>query len=149
MKVKDVMRTQVVTISPKATYEEAARIIHDQQLSGVPVVNDDGKLVGMLSEKNLFRALFPPYEQYIASLGIYRDPDVDEERINEIRENLVEEYMIRKVISVKPEFSIMRVGGLMIARGVHRLPVMQGGKLIGIVSREDIYRAILKHHLKF
>ncbi|MEK7077096.1 MAG: CBS domain-containing protein, partial [Patescibacteria group bacterium] len=62
MKVKDVMGKDVVTVSPETTYEEAARLLDGHKISGLPVVDKGGNLVGMLSEKDLFKALYPKYE---------------------------------------------------------------------------------------
>lgn len=147
MKVQDVMGTAVITVLPQATYEEAARIMHDHKLSGLPVVDGEGNLVGMISEKDLFKALYPLYHHYILQPEVYLDQEAQENEINDLRTHPVERYMIRKVLTVELDAPILRAGGIMLAYNVHRLPVVERGKLVGIVTREDIYGAILKHHL--
>ena len=60
----------------------------------------------------------------------------------------IEKYMSEQVVTIDIDAPILRAGGLMLARGLHRLPVMENGKMVGIVSREDIYSAVLKKHLR-
>ena len=148
MKVRDVMTTSVITVSPAATYEETARILYKHNLSGVPVVNGHGKLVGIVSEKDLFRAMYPLYEEYILEPHAYYDQEIQENEIEIIRKRPIEKYMSKQVITVSAGDSVLHAGGLLLARGLHRLPVTENGKLVGIVSREDIYSSILKKHLQ-
>lgn len=141
------MQAEVVSVSPETTYEEAAEIMVRRNFSGLPVVNDRGKLVGMISEKDIFRAMFPEYESFSAEPHAYLDREALEEKIKDIRNNPVEMYMSCRVLTVEPETPVLKAGGLMLAHGVHRLPVTENGKLIGIVTREEIYTAILKRYL--
>jgi CBS domain-containing protein len=148
MKVRDVMKTPVVTVSPSATYEEAAKILYKHKISGMPVVNERGALVGIVSEKDLFRAMYPLYEEYIFEPYAYHNQEAREDEIEIIRKQPVEKYMSKQVVTVNVDDCILHAGGLLLARGLHRLPVMENKKLVGIVSREDIYGAILKKHLQ-
>ena len=141
------MIASVVTISPSATYEEAVKVLHENKISGMPVVSQHGKIVGILSEKDLFRAMYPLYEEYILEPHIYHDQEQQEEEIKTIRKQPVEKFMSKQVVTIEIDAPILRAGGLMLARNLHRLPVMENGKLVGIVTREDIYGAILKKHL--
>ncbi len=149
MKVRDIMVTDVVTVSPHTAYEDVAGVLHEHKLSGLPVVDGTtGKVVGIVSEKDLFRAMYPLYEEYILEPHAHIDQEVQEEEIEAIRKQPVEKYMSKSVVTVDAGAPILRAGGLMLARGIHRLPVMEDGKLVGIVTREDIYGAILKKHLQ-
>ena len=79
---------------------------------------------------------------------MYTDFEKRENKIDEIKRNPIERFMIRDVVSVSPDDAIMKVGGIMLARGIHRMPVLDdAGKLIGIVTRGDIFRRIIKNHL--
>ena len=147
MRVREVMITPVVTISPTTTYEEAARVLHVHKISGVPVVDEKGKLVGLLSEKDLFRAMYPLYEEYILEPHAYYNQELQEEEIEAIRKQPVEKYMSTRVVTIDGDSPVLHAGGLMLAHGLHRLPVVENGKLAGIVTREDIYGTILKRHL--
>ena len=148
MKVREVMVTPVVTVTPRTTYEDAAFLLHKHQVSGMPVVDDRGDLVGIISEKDLFRALYPLYQEYLSDPAAYADQENQEDEIEHIRKQPIEKYMRPYVVTIDADASILRAGGLMLARGVHRLPVMKDEKLVGIVTREDIYGTILKKHLQ-
>jgi CBS domain-containing protein len=147
MKVREVMERLVVSVSPQTTYEEAAKIMHRHGFSGLPVVDSTGKLVGILSEKDLFRALYPHYEDYARKTEEFPHGDAEAEQIEEVRKNSISSYMTKGVLSVEADAPLMKAGGMMLARGIHRLPVTENGQMIGIVTREQIYGAILEHHL--
>jgi len=149
MKVKNVMSKNVLCVNPETTYEESAKLMYENNFSGLPVIDNKGNLVGIISEKDLFRAMYPNYEDFIANPEEYFNHEEQEKRILEIKNNPIKMYMSKKVIFISPETSLMAAGGIMLARHIHRLPVLENGKLVGIVSREDIYKAILKHYLGF
>ena len=147
MLVRDVMITPVFTVHPTTTYEETARLLHSKKVSGVPVVEEkSGKLVGIVSEKDLFRAMYPLYEEYILAPHVYYNQELQEDEIETIRRQPVEKFMSPEVVTIAPDASILHAGGLMLAHNLHRLPVVEHGKLVGIVTREDIYGTILKKH---
>jgi len=147
MRVKNVMSKNVLFAHPETTYEEAAKLMYENNLSGLPVIDNKGNLVGIISEKDLFRAMYPNYEDFIANPEEYFNHEEQEQKILEIKNNPISMYMSKKVVSISPETSLMAAGGIMLAHHLHRLPVVEDGKLVGIVSREDIYKSILKHYL--
>ncbi len=150
MKVKDVMSTEVITITPDTTYEDAAKMLYENRHSGFPVVDSGGNIVGMLSEKNLFRGMYPSYEDFMADLeGHFLSPESREERITEIRTRPVAEFMLKDVVTIHPDAPIMRAGGIMLARGFYRLPVVEDGSIVGMVTRDKIFSNILKTYLHF
>jgi len=132
---------------PNTTYAEAARIMVEKNFSGLPVVDAAGLLVGIVSEKDLFRALYANHADYFTNPELYADAEAREKEIAGISSTKVEEYMVRQVITVGPDVPVMRAGGMMLAYGVHRLPVVEDGRMIGIVTREEIYGGILRQHL--
>lgn len=143
MKVRDVMTTEVRSLLPSASYGEAARIMVENNFSGLPIVDTGGNLIGIVSEKDLFRALYPIYDDFIANPELYADHERREGEIDALRSTPIERYMTAKVITISPDAPIMKAGGLMLAHHIHRLPVVDDGKVVGIVTREDIYCAIL------
>jgi len=147
MKVREVMITSVVTVMPRTTYEDAAFLLNKNHLSGMPVVDGENKVIGVISEKDLFRALYPLYEEYVLEPHAYCNQEQREDDIEAIRKQPIENLMSRKVISVGPDDPVLHAGGLMLAHNIHRLPVIKDEKLVGIVTREDIYGTILKKHL--
>ncbi|MFA5188414.1 MAG: CBS domain-containing protein [Patescibacteria group bacterium] len=148
MIVRNIMEKNVITIKASTTYYDAAKILYGNKISGAPVVDDDNKLIGMLSEKDLFKVLYPFYKSYYDHPELYLDSENREGKANDIKDHKIETFMSKgnDIITVEPATPIMRAGALMIAKHVHRLPVVEKGKLIGIVSREDIFRAILQRN---
>lgn len=148
MFVRDVMEVDVVTVPEDATYQDVAILLHDEQVSGVPVVDRDGNMVGAVSEKDLFRVMFPFYKSYYESPESYTDLEAREHKVDEIRNHPVSSFMTRDISVVEPDAPIMRAGAIMLARQIHRLPVVESGRLVGIITRSNIYREILKKHLE-
>ena len=117
-------------------------------ISGAPVVEKNGKLVGMLSEKDLFRALYPDVGDILKDVRLWLGKEKIKHRV-ETKQNIsVEKLMIRKIISIDPDAEILEAGSKMLTTKIHRLPVVKNKKLIGIVSRPDIFRNLLKEDLQ-
>lgn len=146
MKVRDIMETQVITLSPNTTYEEAARVLYENNISGAPVVDENNQTVGMISEKDLFKVLYPFYKSFYEHPEFYADNESRESKAKEIRGKKIEIFMSKDIATVTPDTPILTAGAVMLARGIHRLPVVEEGKIVGIISRKSIYRAILKEN---
>ena len=147
MKIRDVMSTDVVVIPVEATYEEATKILFDNQVSGAPVVDKEGRLVGVISDKDLYRVLFPWYKSFSEDPEEYLNFEAREMAIDEVRQEPVAGFMSKQVITTQPDEFVMRAGAIMLAERVHRLPVVEQGKLVGVVTRADIYHELIAQHL--
>jgi len=128
--VGDYMTPNPVTISPQATLAEAQEQLERLGVNGLPVVDAGGAFVGIVTTMDVMRAfanptssLIPPYE--------------------EIMRRSVESAMTRKPITIAPEVPLSRVLGFLVQKGIRCLPVCtEDGKLVGIVSREDVLRGL-------
>ena len=148
MKVKEVMTKKVITINKKATLKEAAKILIKNKISGAPVVDEKGNLVGLVSEKDLYKALYPTHAEFYESPGLWVDLDRLEEKTKEASDKIVEGLMTGETLTVNQDTSVMQVGSMMLVRGIHRVIVTdQEGKIIGIVTRRDIFHNIFKKQL--
>lgn len=148
MKVKDVMSTVLVTIHKDTTYSNVVKILHENKLSGAPVVDDAGSIVGIISEKDLFKVLYPFYNSFYTNPELYVDFEDREKKIHEIKDHRIEKFISGEVTHADPETPILKIGALMLAKGISRLPVLLEGRLIGMVSREEIFNRILKNELE-
>ncbi|MBI4138845.1 CBS domain-containing protein [Candidatus Uhrbacteria bacterium] len=146
MKVRDVMETEVYTIPDSTTYEDAAKFLVSRAMSGVLVTDGAGNLVGVLSEKDLFRVLYPYEKSFFETPELYIDREARERKASEIRRHPIGTYMSPTIVSVGPDAPILDAGALMLAKHIHRLPVMADGKLVGIVTRSKIFKAVLKQN---
>jgi CBS domain-containing protein len=149
MKVKDIMETNVVAIDKNTSYEEVARILYENNISATPVLEADGTVIGIVSEKDIFRILYPFYRSFYDQPILYSNMEEREQKAQEIRNHKAELFMNRNIIPVSPDDPIMRAGAIMLAKHISRLPVVKDGKVVGIISRKMIYRAILKENFNF
>ena len=147
MRVADVMKTGVPTLSPNMTWKEAAKFLFANNCSALPVVDAQGTLVGILSEKDLFRGLFPKYNDWIRNPEAYLDFEKrEQETVSETGGRTVREVMGTKLITAKPQTPLLKIGALMVARGVHQVPVVEKGHVVGMVQRGKIYTTLLRQY---
>lgn len=148
--VRDIMVTRLTVIPESATIREAAAILHRGRFSGAPVVKADGSLVGVLSEKDLFRAMFPTYGQFYLQEELIPKMDAAgmEEWLRDAGGKPIRE-LLKPPITTTPDAPLVQVGAIMIARGIHRLPVVEEGRLVGLISRRELYRALFERLFGF
>lgn len=142
MKVRDLMETDLVVIKTGTPYVEVMHTLKRHKITGAPVVDKNGDLVGVVSEKDLFRILYPFYQSYYMNPEQYVDHEEREKKASDIRGHKVEVFMTKPVYSIHPDVPIMRAGAVMLSKRIHRLPVVEGRELVGLISRGKIYRTI-------
>jgi len=148
MRVKDLMETDVITISKNARLEDVVRLLHEKNISGAPVVDETNRLIGIVSHRDLLRILFPFYDSYYKAPELYADLEMRDCKAGEIRKMRVAQFMSNPVHTANPEMPILHAGGMMLARSIQRLPVVLGGELVGIVTRKQILKAIFKKNFE-
>ncbi|HJT55600.1 MAG TPA: CBS domain-containing protein [Ktedonobacteraceae bacterium] len=117
MKVEEVMTTRVITVTEQQTRQQAARLLDQNHISGLPVVNADGIVVGVVTEYDV-----------ISKEG-----------------QTVGQIMSQTVISVTPDTDLEEVRHILVNERIKRLPVLNQGRLVGIVSRADLVREVAEH----
>lgn len=146
MIVGDLMQTDIVAVPPHMSWRDAAALLYDRRLASAPVVDAEGRLVGILSEKDLFRGLFPRYGDWTETPELFLDFEEMENQSTEAIGRSVADVMSRRLVTAERATPVLKVGALMVASGIHHVPVVDEEKLVGMVGRGDIYRAILRHH---
>lgn len=143
MNVKDVMITNVTKISPDNSVRQAAKVMLANHVSGLPVTNDEGYLVGVISEGDLLRRTELGFGA-IANVGDPL-PSQDERARAYVKGHAwrVADVMSCDLIVVDENAPLWRVAALMIEHGIKRVPVVRGGSLVGIVSRADLLHAVI------
>jgi CBS domain-containing protein len=137
LSVRDIMTYQPKTISPDTGLTEAAREMVRLGVGGLPVVDDDGLVVGMLGERELLRSL-SNYPQGGRGEGA-RAPVVPSSKPT------VRDAMTRQVLCVSPDQAIADVSSMMTNKDVDRVPVVRDGRIVGLLTRGDIVRKLLGH----
>lgn len=143
MLVRNIMTPRVITIEPDATIAQAVRLMLQHRISGLPVVDASGKLVGIVSEGDLLRRTEfgterrrPRWLEFILGPG-----HLASEYVHAAGKK-VREVMSETVETVTPDTGLDRVVDLMEKHRIKRLPVVEGGKLVGIVTRANLLRAL-------
>ncbi|MEN6414062.1 MAG: CBS domain-containing protein [Veillonellales bacterium] len=147
MKAQDIMEKEVVSVNQQATVREIAQVLLDHKISGVPVVDDAGDLVGIVTEGDLLhKEMSPRIPHFVNILGAiiyYNGVRRYDEDFKKLMAGQACEMMTKKVITVDEDADIDAVVKLMIEHGIKRIPVVKDNKVLGIVSRRDIIRALL------
>jgi len=147
MLVQEFMTENPVTIKPLDNVETVLKLLEENHISGLPVVNEDGKVVGVVSEADLLfkeRPLRMPL--YLTFLGgiIYLEPlDKFLQQLKKTLGILVQDVMTPDPITITPDAPVPWAANLMLEKRINRLPVVDDkGKLIGIITRNDLLRAL-------
>lgn len=141
MRVKDIMTTKVATASWGNSVRRAVQIMLEHGVSGLPVIDDDARLVGIISEGDLLRRSELGSGEYAAAIRAASAEKQDRDFVKAYSGN-VADVMTTNVVTVGEDAPLGRVAALMEEHGIKRVPVMHNGKLVGIVSRADLLRAI-------
>lgn len=153
MKVKDVMTKDVVTTTLDDTLLETSLKMSEKKISGVPVVNEENLLLGMLSEADILRSIKTTVKTMhliypsLSSLGVaFRENVSEKEAVSayrDIEKMKVSEIMTKDVHSIGPDEELRNAIRKMVTNGINRLPVIdENGKLVGIITRGDILKGI-------
>lgn len=143
MQAKDFMTRSVITISADHSVGHAARIMLENRISGLLVCDDNGKLVGVLSEGDLLRRAelgTAAWRSSSANAGEHIEPD----RFTKSHSWRVGDVMTQRVIAINEEMSIDRVAAIMSANEINRVPVMRDDTIVGIITRSDVLRAVAR-----
>jgi CBS domain-containing protein len=147
MNAKDVMTTEVVTVSPETTVQDLAKILSEKGISGTPVVDADQRLVGIVSEGDLLHRAETGTERrvqrrrswWLESIAAEQEMARDYVKAHG---RTVADIMTREVITAEETTDLADLAMLLETRRVKRVPVVSGGKLVGIVSRANLVRAL-------
>ncbi|MBW8001887.1 MAG: CBS domain-containing protein [Planctomycetes bacterium] len=127
-KAKDIMVSAVISVKPSTEAYEAIRLLVENNITGLPVVNDDMSLAGIVSEKDVLKLLY-----------------YNGEATGEVA-TTVEKYMTKEVVSFDENENLIEICDSFIKNHFRRVPILSDGKLVGIISRRDIIKYIL--HLR-
>ena len=147
LKVKDIMTTELITVSPQTEITSAAKILLEKRINGLPVIDDSGKLVGILCQSDLVAqqksipipSVYTLLDSFIPLTSLKR---IDRE-VQKITALKVEQAMTPDPVTVGPETDIEDVARLMVDKKYHTLPVVEDDKIVGIVGKEDVLKTLL------
>jgi CBS domain-containing protein len=151
-KVKDIMKTDVLTLKPTDTLNEAVKKFAEMDIHGAPVVDEENKIIGILTEKDILSELktkttklslvFPSSH----ALGMTFQESITKQEVREafkeVGETPVSEVMNTNVISTSPDDLLVEIAVKMVNENVHRLPVVENGEVVGFITRADIIKGL-------
>jgi len=137
------MKHKVFTLKADQDIQSAIEFFEKHDITGAPVLEHD-KIVGVLSEKDIFRALYPSIMEFYDNPELWLEENQLEANAKTILKKPVKEFMCRNIICAPPDTPVMQAGSMMLAHRVHRIVVEESGRLVGIVTRAEIFRNIFK-----
>lgn len=147
MKVSEIMTKNVVSITVEATVEDAAKLLLERNISGIPVVDKGGKLVGIITHKDLlYKNMNPDTPAMLEILGgfVYLGGvDRYNDELKKLVGTRVSDVMTRDVITAGINNTTEEIAQLMVHNGINRIPIVKDGQLVGIVSRSDIVKSMI------
>lgn len=140
MQAQDVMTTKVVAVAPDTPVTEIAKLLVERQISGVPVVSEERRLLGIVSEGDLIHGLGQEGARRSWWLDLIASPQTRAKEYLKSHGRLASDVMTREVVSVTPDTPLSEIARLLEERRIKRVPVLQDSELVGIVSRADLLR---------
>ena len=148
MKVKELMNKKVITVSLNASLSLVWKIIFKKAIHGLPVIDKDNTLVGIIAEEDLLSKLYPSHREYIDDFRSASNFEEMENKIRELKTLKAKDIMSKRIYLTYPEKPILYALSKMIVRKVRQLPVVdKQRKLIGIITKGDVFDFLFKKYL--
>ncbi len=145
MTVAEIMSRAVMTVTPDTTYRDLCKKIFSTHIHTLPVVNQENKLIGIVTRKDILERLYPKYQDVMDYLETPQDFEAMEERIREMAPIQARDIMCRTVIFSRESTLVMRALSRMIVRHVDQLPVLNDeDEVVGVITKGDIFYSLFR-----
>jgi CBS domain-containing protein len=136
----EIMTSTIHSVRPGDPVRKVVGLLCKHRISGVPVVDGKGRLAGLISERDVLQAMYPDRPE-LRQRRAGKPGGRGEREIGSIASS---EIMVSEVITAAPDTDILRLASLMAVNKIRRIPIVEEGRLVGIVSQGDVYRAIFE-----
>jgi CBS domain-containing protein len=147
LNASDIMTTNVITVRKDTSLKDLAKLLYENHINGVPVVDADGLVIGIICESDLIRKdkkLHIPTVVAIFDWVLYLErPSKIEEEIQRINATKVEDLYTKKVVTVDEKMPVDEIATIMEQKKVSTIPVMDGNRLVGIIGKTDLLRTLI------
>jgi CBS domain-containing protein len=143
MRARDLMSTPVITVTPKTSVKQAATLLSSHGFTALPVVDDEDRLVGIVTEADIIQDRFPRDPRYRHAYTNYVDGTADDSIPTAAA--TVGAVMTAAVIAMSPDTDVVDVVTAMLGSSVRSMPIVDGSRLVGIVTRRDLVRALARN----
>lgn len=140
MKVSDIMIKEIRYLSPEASGKSALYKLINQHISGLPVIDENGGLLGMFTEKDVLRYILPSYVEQVGKFVYGETPKSILNKLGRLDNIKVKELMRKEVVTISPDASLGEAAHIALTQKARRIPVVENRKVIGIIAREDILK---------
>lgn len=145
MKVKEIMQKDVISVKPEDSVSDVLNLLFKMEISGLPVIDSQGRLVGMFTEKEALSHILPSYIEKVGRFIYEENPKSTKRKLQELSKVKVAQLMRREVVTAGEDATLCEVARIMLTQKARRLPVVdKSGKVIGILARGDVLRAFAK-----
>lgn len=147
MKVRDVMSRDVMSITSDVGIRQIYRIFCERGFGGLPVVDKENRVIGLVTKNELLAVILPDYFGMIEDFLFIDDFGALEKELESLPELnlfLAEDLMLKEVVSIEADASLLKAPALMHKHNIRHLPVVEKGKLVGIITRSDILKALIE-----
>lgn len=143
---KDIMETKIISVTPDTDISQAVKILLENHINGVPVIDEDKKIVGILCQSDLIfqqkEVLLPPIFTLLDSFVPLASSSKMEEEFKKISAATVEQAMVKAPVTVSPDTPVSEIASLMVEKHFHTIPVVDDDQVIGIIGKEDILKTM-------
>jgi CBS domain-containing protein len=145
MKVKEIMVKDVTSLKQDDNAQEALAFLFKMQISGLPVIDTHGKLLGMFTEKDVLTYTLPSYIEKVGRFVYEETPKSTKKKFCELKSLKVSQLMRKAVVTVGEDATLCEVARIMLTQRARRIPVLdKEQKVVGIIARGDIVKAYAK-----
>lgn len=132
------------TVSKEDTLEQVIKVMQEEKVTGVVVVDEKGEMVGILTERDFLKAIVEPPHPTLALYGIFVVPEETlRKAYGDIKVLKAKDIMTRQVLTVDENTSLEEISSIMLHNNINHLPVVKEGKVVGMIERNDVLRAYL------
>ena len=146
LKAKDIMTSEVITVQMETTVNELAEVLWKKRISGAPVLDDDGKVVAVVTENDLIdqskKIHIPTMISLLDSVIFLESSKKTEKEIQKMAGNTVQDICSRELVTVNEETGLDEIATIMANKKVHTLPVLLDDNLVGVIGKSDIIRSM-------
>jgi CBS domain-containing protein len=147
IRARDIMTKEVITVLPDTEIAQATSILLKNHINGVPVVNREGKLVGMLCQSDLItqqkRFPLPSIFTFLDGIFSFTSTKALEKEIQKIAATTVADAMTADPVFVDPDTAVEDVASLMVEKHFYTIPVVDNGRLVGVLGKEDVLKTLV------
>lgn len=149
-KISKIMETEVYTANENNTIAEVLKTLADKKTSGLPILNDKQEIVGFISDGDIMKFIAkqdPRIIDMTSFITVWYDSESFDQKLNDLLQINVMELATIKVLTVDPDDGIDEVARILGKKRIKKMPVVEDGKLVGVISRTNIIKYIVEKHL--